>query len=246
MKEVRVTGKDRSPMIHLPLLKAVISPTNIVAREFRLASLQIRDPEFDVSMDRNETLNLSSLIPKNQTGSASEKKGESNAPKEEQGANGREIHRRFDPPRRGDRPVRRRFPRVALRHQTGDIRVDVDGLGTEEGKRAAALLSFSTEAGETVELKGSLSLTPLGSEGTIALAKVVLKKYARTSPTRYGSTSSAGSSTRVPVTVIPGEMTGRSSGSPAWEHPYRTFGSVSGKRRGSSPYSRIRREGRRG
>ena len=54
----------------------------------------------------------------------------------------------------------------------------MDGLGTAQGKKADALASFSTEAGETVELKGSLSLSPLGSEGTIAIAKVDLKKYA--------------------------------------------------------------------
>ena len=54
----------------------------------------------------------------------------------------------------------------------------MNGLGTGQGKKADALVSFSTEAGETVELKGNLSLSPLGSEGTIAFAKVVLKKYA--------------------------------------------------------------------
>ncbi|MGB7630366.1 MAG: DUF748 domain-containing protein, partial [Candidatus Deferrimicrobium sp.] len=58
-----------------------------------------------------------------------------------------------------------------------DIRVDVDGLSTEMGKKADARLSFSTESGETLELKGNLSLSPLGSEGTVALAKVALKKY---------------------------------------------------------------------
>jgi hypothetical protein len=60
----------------------------------------------------------------------------------------------------------------------GELRVDVDGLSTEEGKKADARFSFSTESGETLELEGNLSLSPLGSEGTIALAKVVLKKYA--------------------------------------------------------------------
>ena len=39
-------------------------------------------------------------------------------------------------------------------------------------------MSFSTEAGEAFELKGNLTLSPIASEGTVALAKVVLKKYA--------------------------------------------------------------------
>ena len=54
----------------------------------------------------------------------------------------------------------------------------MNGLGTGKGTTADALVSFSTEAGETVELKGNLSLSPLASEGTIAVAKVILKKYA--------------------------------------------------------------------
>ncbi|HEY5461030.1 MAG TPA: DUF748 domain-containing protein [Deferrimonas sp.] len=60
----------------------------------------------------------------------------------------------------------------------GELRIDVNGLGTGKGTKADALVSFSTEAGETVELKGNLSLSPLASEGTIALAKGILKKYA--------------------------------------------------------------------
>ena len=54
----------------------------------------------------------------------------------------------------------------------------MNGLGTAKGKKADALVAFSTEAGEAFELKGSLTLSPLASEGTVALAKVVLKKYA--------------------------------------------------------------------
>jgi len=38
-------------------------------------------------------------------------------------------------------------------------RIDVDGLGTEEGKKADALVSFSTEAREAFELKGNLTLS---------------------------------------------------------------------------------------
>ncbi|MBP2676318.1 MAG: ATPase involved in pili bisis [Deltaproteobacteria bacterium] len=67
---------------------------------------------------------------------------------------------------------------IPFKTALGDIRVDVDGLSSEAGKKADARISFSTESGEALELKGSLSLSPLGSEGTVALAKVVLKKYA--------------------------------------------------------------------
>ena len=53
LKEVRVSGKDKSPMIRLPMVKAVISPSDLAARDFHLASLQVRDPEIDISLDRS-------------------------------------------------------------------------------------------------------------------------------------------------------------------------------------------------
>jgi uncharacterized protein involved in outer membrane biogenesis len=178
LREVRVSGKDKSPMVHLPMVKAVISPSNLAARDFRLAALQVQDPEIDLSIDRNGKLNLLSLIPKKQKESDAEGKGEKIAPKEEPG--GKEQKFTVDSLRLAGGKVRfadasRGTPfRTAL----GEIRLDVDGLSTEEGKKADARFSFSTEAGETVELKGNLSLSPLGSEGTVTLAKVVLKKYA--------------------------------------------------------------------
>jgi uncharacterized protein involved in outer membrane biogenesis len=177
LREVRVTGKDKRPMIHLPTVKAVISPSDLAARDFRLAALQVSDPEIDVSIDPNKKLNLLSLIPGEQKKNEVGKKKETTPSKEEPGGmeqrftvdsirlTGGKV--RFDDASRGS----------PFRTKLGDIRVDVDGLGTEAGKKAVTLVSFSTEAGETVELQGNLSLSPLESEGTIALAKVVLKKY---------------------------------------------------------------------
>jgi uncharacterized protein involved in outer membrane biogenesis len=55
-------GKDKSPMVHLPMVKAVVSPSDLAARDFHLAALEVRDPEIDVSMDRNGKLNLLYLI----------------------------------------------------------------------------------------------------------------------------------------------------------------------------------------
>ena len=45
LKDARVTGKDKSPMIRLPMVKAVILPSDLAARDFRLASLHVQDPE---------------------------------------------------------------------------------------------------------------------------------------------------------------------------------------------------------
>ena len=147
LKEVRVSGKDKSPMIRLPMVKAVVSPSDLAARDFHLASLQVRDPEIDISLDRRGKLNLLSLVTEKQKESAVVEKGGKNAPKEEPGAKVRKYA--IDSIRLAGGKVRfadasRAIPFVT---KLADIRVDVNGLGTEVGKKAATLVSFSTEAG---------------------------------------------------------------------------------------------------
>ena len=178
LKEFRVSGKDNSTMIRLPLVKAVIFPSDLAARDFRLTALQVQDPEVNVSIDRNGKLNLLSVIPKKQKENEVENSGVSIAPKEEPGAKDQKFT--VDSIRLSGGKVRFADASLGSPFKTalGELRIDVNGLSTEEGKEADARFSFSTESGETLELKGNLSLSPLGSEGTIALAKVVLKKYA--------------------------------------------------------------------
>ncbi len=178
LKDVRITGKDKSPMVRLPMVKAVIFPSDLAARDFRLAALQVRDPEIDVSMDRNGKLNLLSLSPQKQKENEVEEKEGKIAPKEE--PEGTDQIFTIDSIRLSGGKVRFADASLGSPFKTalGDIRIDVNGLGTGKGKKADALVSFSTEAGEAFELKGNLTLSPLASEGTVALAKVVLKKYA--------------------------------------------------------------------
>jgi uncharacterized protein involved in outer membrane biogenesis len=177
LREVRVSGKDKAPMVHLPMVKAVISPSDLAARDFRLAALRVQDPEIDVTLDRNGKLNLLSFIPITEKESEEGKKTGKSSVKEGPGVKDRKFT--IDSIRLSGGKVR--FTDASrgtlFRTALGELRIDVDGLGTGEGKKADARFSFSTEAGETVELKGNLSLSPLGSEGTIALAKVILKKY---------------------------------------------------------------------
>jgi uncharacterized protein involved in outer membrane biogenesis len=178
LRDVRVTGKDRTPMVHLPSVRAVISPADIGAREFRLASLTVRDPEIDVAIDRKGKVNLLSLLPGNKEEKVPERKEEKSSPVAREG--GPETVFSIDSIRLSDGKLRfsdasRSTPfRTAL----GDIRIDVDRLSSEKGKAADASLSLSTEAKESLGIKGTLSLAPFGSEGTVTLGNVVLGKYA--------------------------------------------------------------------
>ncbi len=182
LRKVRVTGKDKSPMISLPSVRAVVSPADIGAGEYRLASLTIREPEIDVTIDRNQRLNLLSLIPEKEIGNPGidneaetrSSAGEDAAAKGEKGSafsveavrlSGGKV--RFTD---ASRPV---VFRTALR----DIRIEADSFSTEKGKTANASLSLSTEAEETLELKGTLSLDPVASEGALSIGRLALGKY---------------------------------------------------------------------
>ncbi|HSQ14746.1 MAG TPA: DUF748 domain-containing protein, partial [Candidatus Binatia bacterium] len=178
LKGIRITGKDKSPMARLPMVKATIFPSDLIARDFHLASLLVQDPEIDVSRDRNGKLNILTLIPEKQKENEVEIKKETTAPQEESGEQDQVFT--IDSFRLSGGKVRfaDASPGSPFKTALGDVRIDVIGLTTGQGKKADATVSFSTEAGETAELKGNASLSPRASEGTIALAKVVLKKYA--------------------------------------------------------------------
>jgi len=179
LREMRVVGKDKRPMLRLPLVRTVIAPTELMARDIRIASVTVKDPEVDVSIDRNGKLNLLALTLEKDKENPEGAKGEKTAGKKEAPGDG-ETKFSVESIRLSGGKVRfvdsSRKP--AFQTSLGDIRVEVDRLGNEMGKKAEALASFSTEAGETFELKGNLSLSPLASEGTAAIGKVVLRKYA--------------------------------------------------------------------
>jgi hypothetical protein len=180
-------------MISLPSVRAVLSPADIGAGEYRLASLTIRDPEFDVTIDRNGNLNLLSLIPEkgrrnpgndNVVGSPSPEGEGAGAKVDKESVFSVEAVRlsvgkvRFTD---ASRPA-------VFRTVLGDIRIEADSFSTEKGKTANASLSLSTEAGETLELKGTFSFDPLGSGGSVSAESWRSASTRRITATWSGST----------------------------------------------------------
>ena len=178
LRQLRILEKDKAPMVFLPMAKVTILPSDVVARELKVSRLTVTDPEIDAGIDRNGKLNLLVLSAGNDNEIKSpEKAASAGRPAPEEGPSTRVS---VDAIRLSGGKVRftdasRHAPfKTAL----GNIRIDVDRLSTEKGKAADALLALSTEAGETLEWKGSLVLAPFASEGTVSLGKAILKKYA--------------------------------------------------------------------
>ncbi|HEX9191486.1 MAG TPA: DUF748 domain-containing protein, partial [Candidatus Deferrimicrobiaceae bacterium] len=177
LREVRILGRGKAPMVWLPMVHVALSPSDVVARDVRFAGITVKDPEIDAAIDPNGNLNLLSLLPGKAKGNTVEAEGGETPPKsggdESGGSFSVESFRlsggkvRFSDASRG----------APFRTALGEIRIEADRLTTEKGKTADALFSFSTESGESFGLKGNLSFSPIASEGTATLDNLVLKKY---------------------------------------------------------------------
>ena len=178
LRQLRILEKDKAPMVFLPMTKVTIAPSDVVARELRITRLTVTDPEIDAGINRNGKLNLLVLSAGNDNDiGSSENASAATKPAPEESP----------PTKVSVESIRLSGGKVrftdASRHAPfkttlGDIRIDVDRLSNEKGRAADALLALSTEAGESLEWKGNLVLSPFASEGTVSLAKGVLKKYA--------------------------------------------------------------------
>jgi uncharacterized protein involved in outer membrane biogenesis len=178
LREVQVRGKDKKPMLQLPMIKGTISPSDIVAREFRVATLTVNAPEIHAAIDRSGKLNFLVLSMQDKKGNADEESvrkpggaAEPTGPEAKISIEEIRVSRgklRFSDASRAN----------PFHMEWNDIRIDADRLSTEKGKTGEGLVSFRTEAGETFRLKGNLSIAPLSSEGTFEIGKVILKKYA--------------------------------------------------------------------
>ena len=154
LRELRVRGSDKSPMVHLPMVKVSISPSDIVSREFRIASLLVKDPEIDAVIDRSGRLNLLMLSTRkdkiNNTKNPSVPLAGRAKPA------GPAMKMSIDAIRLSGGKVRFSDASRASPFRTllTEIRIDVERLDTGKEKSADALLSFRTEAGETFDLTG--------------------------------------------------------------------------------------------
>lgn len=74
LRDLRLQGKEKSPMLHLPRIEVVVSPSDIVAREFRVASLTVKDPGIDAVIDPGGKLNLLLLSMRGEKGNDGEKR----------------------------------------------------------------------------------------------------------------------------------------------------------------------------
>ena len=160
LREVRLQGKEKSPMLHLPRIEVEVSPSDIVSREFRVASLTVKDPGVDAVIDRSGTLNLLLL---------SMRGGKGNGEDERAGAPSGGVEPASPQTKIIIDAFRLSGGKVRFRDRTTDPPIDLsldrlrlmaDNVATEKDRKAK--FSFSTAVHRTgsVSLDGDFSVDP--------------------------------------------------------------------------------------
>ncbi len=172
LRQVALDNQDKKPLFRLPLLQVGIAPTEPLRSAFHLSKISIQSPEVEIRRSPEGVLNIEALFPEKKAGqpasSAEEKKdGDllSLEIDEVQLIDGKITFSDLSTPK----PFKTVWTPIALK---------VDHFSNAQEKKTDYALTLVSEAKETINLKGQLSVEPLWAEGLLEIQSVPLKKYA--------------------------------------------------------------------
>jgi len=160
LRDVRIQGKEKSPMLHLPRIEVEVSPSDIVAREFRVASVTVKDPGIDVAIDPSGKLNLLLLSMRAGKGNDEEKQAVSPSGGSEPASPETKVF---------IEAIRLSGGKVRFRDRTTDPPVEValdrlqltaDNVTTEKDRKAKFSFSTAFQRTGSVSLDGDFSIEP--------------------------------------------------------------------------------------
>ena len=158
--------KTDTPLLNLPALDVVIDDVEVFAKQATLKSVKVQSPELHVTLNRDGTLNLTSLIAESKTEKAPEQK-----------TSEKPFGYRVDEivVDQGKVIFIDRGPERPFEKRLENIHAGVKGLTNEPDKKATTEMSFQTDAKEEFNHSGTLQLTPLVGEGQIEIKSLQLK-----------------------------------------------------------------------
>jgi hypothetical protein len=160
LRDLRLQGKEKSPMLHIPRVEVEVSPSDIVAREFRVARLTVKDPEIDAVIDRSGNLNLLPLSARGEKGD--DKDGRAVTPSGGPGPMSPESKIIIE-------AIRLSGGKVRFRDRTTDPPIDLsldrlqlraDNVTTEKDRKANFSFSTAVHRAGGVSLGGVFSIDP--------------------------------------------------------------------------------------
>jgi hypothetical protein len=172
LKNVALADEKDNRFFALPLLGVSIAPSEPLAKKLHLSRVSIESPQFEVRRDEKGALNVQTLLPQENKESpevTTPKNGES-APAFSLDIDAIELTAgkvSFSDLSRG-KPFKTFLEPIEAR---------VDRFSNGKDKKGAYRLTFKTEAGEAFKAEGAFSLDPLGSDGSLEILAVPLKKY---------------------------------------------------------------------
>lgn len=159
-RDILVEGKDKGPMLRFPRIEVAVSPSDVVARELRVASLAIENPGIDAVMEKDGKLNLLRLSGSGDEGEGGGKRAATTAGGATPAGPETKIF---------VEAIRLSGGKIRFRDLTTDppvdlsldrIRLAADNVAMEKDRKAKFSFSTAVHRTGTVSLDGDFSVDP--------------------------------------------------------------------------------------
>lgn len=178
VRNLVLNDADAKPFFKLPSLAVDIAPSNVMAKELKIASVRIDRPEVYVRTDAKGTMNVQRLVtpPKQPARNPAPKPAPVAADKKPASPFVLSVAQvRLDAAKVGFSDASRSAPFQTVLFP---IDLSVKDFSTEKDHRAKVELRVKTEAKESIETSLQFCLDPLGAQGSFALKGISIPKYA--------------------------------------------------------------------
>ncbi len=175
---------EQLPLVALERFALAIDDSDLTAQQFHLGQVSITGLDLQVRKERDGSLNLEHLAPRDETPAArTEKRGEAAREKTAAKASGpSEVGPRFAVDRFTLEKATVHFRDASVEPpfatDVRDITVSVRGLSNARGATATVEAGLRALPGGTLKQHGTLRLTPLLAEGTLNLDGIELGRFA--------------------------------------------------------------------
>jgi len=170
VQKLSVTDLQDRALLNLPALNTAIDTVDVFAKKVKLGTILLQAPEIHLWRDQAGILNLTSLVPEKSNQGDAKNDAAEETPLSLEITEARVVDGKIA---FTDEAVEKPF-KAALEA----VNLVVSHFSNAPTKPAAVEISLKSEAGETIQHTGTLTLDPLQVEGSVELQKIPAKRYA--------------------------------------------------------------------
>ena len=168
VQQLSLTELDGQRLLNLQKIDVPVTAIDVFGRNYEFGTIALQSPEVFVRRDRDGSLNWLAVVPKREA-SAAPAQAEPGQPMKlavpEVRISGGQVH------------VTDLVPEKGFKADMSGIEATLRGFAMPQAEPAHAELALRTSLGETVKYTGSLTLSPLASEGAIEVNQIRLVNY---------------------------------------------------------------------